>query len=75
MASVTGFPERTPATEEIADFERRESEPLLGRPGDAVQEEGGSIFRNLVLGGYPSPSVGRNVSNLWLTPNLQVLVF
>ena len=43
MASTTGVPERPPAA-------TPETEPLLGRPGDASQVRGESIFKNLVLG-------------------------
>ncbi|KAK7398354.1 hypothetical protein QQX98_012269 [Neonectria punicea] len=51
MASATGIPERRSYSDvEYDGAERRESEPLLGRPGDASQEEGVPMFRNLVLG-------------------------
>jgi hypothetical protein len=39
MASATGNPET-----------RSEDEPLLGRPGDVLQEEGKGIQFNLVIG-------------------------
>jgi hypothetical protein len=39
MASATGIPET-----------RREDEPLLGGPGDVLQEEGKGIHLNLVIG-------------------------
>ncbi|KAI9772191.1 MAG: hypothetical protein M1839_002509 [Geoglossum umbratile] len=39
MASATGIPET-----------RREDEPLLGSPGDVLQEEGKGIHLNLVIG-------------------------
>jgi hypothetical protein len=43
MASATGIPEqRTAPTED---------EPLLGRPGDASQQEGQGLQYNFVLGG------------------------
>jgi len=49
MASSTGVPERLPGAQEtgLAD---RETEPLLGRPGDAAQVEGKSSLNNLVMG-------------------------
>jgi cytochrome b-561 len=50
MASATGVPETRPSDAEETGFTSRETEPLLGRPGDAAQEEGKSIFNNLVLG-------------------------
>lgn len=30
--------------------ERGETEPLLGRPGDALQDENQPIYHNLILG-------------------------
>ncbi|KAH7156986.1 hypothetical protein EDB81DRAFT_408734 [Dactylonectria macrodidyma] len=50
MASATGIPERQPSDFESDGIEQRETEPLLGAPGDAAQEEGVPMFRNLVLG-------------------------
>lgn len=47
MASATGVPERFPP---IEDLPARETEPLLGRPGDAAQEDGVPLIKNLVLG-------------------------
>ncbi|KAF5020085.1 hypothetical protein F66182_7891 [Fusarium sp. NRRL 66182] len=47
MASATGVPERFPPPEGLP---ARETEPLLGRPGDAAQEDGVPMIRNLVLG-------------------------
>lgn len=47
MASATGVPERFPSIED------RETEPLLGRPGDAAQEDGVPMIKNLVLGKPP----------------------
>jgi len=47
MASAAGVPERFPPIEDVG---ARETEPLLGRPGDAAQEEGVPMIRNLVLG-------------------------
>ena len=55
MASTTGLPERPPATAEAQGTNSRETEPLLGRPGDASQRQGASIWMNLVLG-MPSPA-------------------
>lgn len=43
MASTNGAPERPPN-------DVPETEPLLGRPGDAAQVSGGSYGKNLVLG-------------------------
>lgn len=45
MASATGIPEENPATQG-----RGEDEPLLGRAGDASQQEGKGIQFNFVLG-------------------------
>ncbi|KAF7551055.1 hypothetical protein G7Z17_g5285 [Cylindrodendrum hubeiense] len=50
MASATGIPERRYSDVESDGAEQRETEPLLGRPGDASQEEGVPMFKNLVLG-------------------------
>lgn len=50
MASATGIPERPPADDAIIDAGGRETEPLLGRPGDAAQHSGQSFLKNLVLG-------------------------
>ncbi|ROV97712.1 hypothetical protein VMCG_07343 [Cytospora schulzeri] len=47
MASTTGIPEHPPETN---NHEPRESEPLLGRPGDVMQKPNESIFRNLYTG-------------------------
>ncbi|KAJ9426348.1 hypothetical protein QL093DRAFT_2181109 [Fusarium oxysporum] len=47
MASAAGVPERFPP---IEDLSARETEPLLGRPGDAAQEDGVPLIKNLVLG-------------------------
>lgn len=44
MASATGIPEN------VANAGRGEQEPLLGRAGDASQQEGKPLYYNLVLG-------------------------
>jgi cytochrome b-561 len=44
MASATGIPENVPGVE--AD----ETEPLLGRVGDASQQDGKPLFHNLIIG-------------------------
>jgi hypothetical protein len=54
MASATGLPERLPGDTEETGLAGRETEPLLGRPGDVAQEEGKSSLNNLVLGKFPS---------------------
>jgi hypothetical protein len=46
MASATGIPESVPGVE--AD----ENEPLLGRVGDASQEDGKALWHNLVIGTF-----------------------
>lgn len=43
MASATGIPEHRVATS-------GEDEPLLGRPGDASQQEGQGLQYNFVIG-------------------------
>ncbi|PLB38506.1 cytochrome b561 domain-containing protein [Aspergillus candidus] len=45
MASATGIPQEHPQT-----ITAREDEPLLGSPGDVVQEDQQPIFYNLVTG-------------------------
>ena len=45
MASATGIPEENPDTQG-----RAEDEPLLGRSGDASQQDGKGIQFNFVLG-------------------------
>ncbi|KAF4989123.1 hypothetical protein FDECE_14807 [Fusarium decemcellulare] len=49
MASATGIPERL-SSEAEDGAAARETEPLLGRPGDAAQEDGVPMIKNLVLG-------------------------
>ncbi|ROW17067.1 hypothetical protein VPNG_01075 [Cytospora leucostoma] len=49
MSSATGIPERPPSPRET-NHEARESEPLLGRPGDVMQRPNESIFHNLYSG-------------------------
>jgi len=46
MASATGIPENVPGVE--AD----ENEPLLGRVGDASQQDGKALWHNLVIGKF-----------------------
>jgi len=48
MASATGIPEQNPAQQG-----RGEDEPLLGRAGDASQQDGKGIQFNFVLGTPP----------------------
>ncbi|KAM5351891.1 hypothetical protein ACJ41O_004614 [Fusarium nematophilum] len=50
MASATGLPERFPSDPEVVGAATGETEPLLGRPGDASQEDGVPMIKNLVLG-------------------------
>ena len=45
MSSATGIPEENPSTQG-----RGEDEPLLGRAGDASQQDGKGIQFNFVLG-------------------------
>ena len=46
MASATGIPESNPAASQRGN----EDEPLLGRAGDASQQDGKGIQFNFVLG-------------------------
>ena len=55
MASATGIPERVSRDSE-AGRQASETEPLLGRPGDAVQSEDKPISQNLVIGEYTNSS-------------------
>ena len=48
MSSATGIPEENPAV----NHRSAEDEPLLGRRGDASQQDGKGIQFNLVLGMY-----------------------
>ncbi|KAJ2990569.1 hypothetical protein NUW58_g2882 [Xylaria curta] len=48
MASATGIPQQTPINPD-AGGQIGETEPLLGRPGDASQRDGAPIIKNLVL--------------------------
>jgi hypothetical protein len=45
MASATGIPEDTSAYQG-----RGEEEPLLGRAGDASQQEGKPLYHNFIIG-------------------------
>jgi hypothetical protein len=47
MASATGIPEVNP---HILDEGLGEDEPLLGRVGDASQQEGRPLYYNLIIG-------------------------
>ncbi|KAI1179628.1 eukaryotic cytochrome b561-domain-containing protein [Nemania sp. FL0916] len=49
MASATGIPQQPPIDPDT-DARVDDTEPLLGRPGDASQESNASIAKNLVLG-------------------------
>lgn len=53
MASATGIPNDPVEDREYADT--GDSEPLLGRPGDASQRENAPIVKNLILGMYSIP--------------------
>ncbi|KAJ0167575.1 hypothetical protein CTA2_1773 [Colletotrichum tanaceti] len=50
MSSAAGLPEPSPSLDRERDSDQNESEPLLGRPGDAQQPPGQFIAKNLVLG-------------------------
>jgi len=45
MASATDIPENHPREPDVG-----EDEPLLGRPGDASQKDGGPLYWNVILG-------------------------
>ncbi|CAH0041159.1 unnamed protein product [Clonostachys solani] len=49
MASATGVPERVVGNGSAAHH-HAETEPLLGRPGDVAQADGGSFIKNLYIG-------------------------
>jgi hypothetical protein len=66
MASATGVPERVVGNGGVAHH-HAETEPLLGRPGDVAQADGGSFIKNLYIG-EPYPAVALRQSSL--TPNL-----
>jgi hypothetical protein len=53
MASATGIPENVPP-----ELEAREDEPLLGPPGGASQQDGKSLFYNLIIGTAVIAQVG-----------------
>ncbi|KAI1630548.1 eukaryotic cytochrome b561-domain-containing protein [Biscogniauxia mediterranea] len=52
MASVTGIPQQTPTDPDVdANVdELRDTEPLLGRPGDVSQAPEAPIVKNLIIG-------------------------
>lgn len=64
MASATGIPEIVNPQEEGLG----EDEPLLGRAGDASQQEGRPLYYNLIIGIY---SHKQYLLRLLLTPELQ----
>lgn len=49
MASATGIPQHYPVDSDT-DGQVGDTEPLLGRPGDASQGDDAPIIKNLVLG-------------------------
>lgn len=49
MASITGIPEQ-PQASPAADARYDDTEPLLGRPGDASQRDSAPIAKNLIIG-------------------------
>lgn len=49
MASATGIPQYNPIDPDT-DGQAGDTEPLLGRPGDASQGNDAPIIKNLVLG-------------------------
>lgn len=57
MASATGIPEHPPVdAAHSSEPGYGEDEPLLGRVGDASQQEGRPLYYNLGLGEHPFPS-------------------
>ncbi|KAI1506605.1 eukaryotic cytochrome b561-domain-containing protein [Biscogniauxia marginata] len=48
MASATGIPQQTPIDPDLDGL--RDTEPLLGRPGDASQRDDAPIVKNLIIG-------------------------
>jgi hypothetical protein len=50
MASTAGIPEQPPD----AEARTLETEPLLGRPGDATQKPDAPIIANIWLGEFPA---------------------
>ena len=54
MASATGIPEVIPTQVELPDED--EDEPLLGRPGDASQQDGRPLYFNLIIGRGTRPA-------------------
>ncbi|KAK2589509.1 hypothetical protein QQS21_012815 [Conoideocrella luteorostrata] len=65
MASATGLPQDVP--DSAATERRAETEPLLGKPGDAILAEGASIMQNFVLGTGILAQLGVIVlvANIW----------
>ncbi|KAI0601799.1 eukaryotic cytochrome b561-domain-containing protein [Biscogniauxia sp. FL1348] len=50
MASATGIPQQTPVDPDVDVDGSRDTEPLLGRPGDVSQAPQAPIVKNLVIG-------------------------
>ena len=48
--SAAGLPQRPPAQDDVIMPNDNESEPLLGRPGDATQPRHGSVLWNFIIG-------------------------
>ena len=67
MASATGIPAH-PTAVDPRERGLGEDEPLLGRPGDASQQEGWPLWFNLGLGILPSSSLMSITSNLVKAP-------
>ncbi|KAI1328616.1 eukaryotic cytochrome b561-domain-containing protein [Xylariaceae sp. FL0255] len=74
MASATGIPQHTPIDPETGGQD--DTEPLLGRPGDASQREEAPIAKNLILGtGVLAEAAGLLLfASVWAAVFLQPLI-
>ncbi|KAI0200602.1 eukaryotic cytochrome b561-domain-containing protein [Astrocystis sublimbata] len=75
MASATGIPQHTPTDPDL-EAPVGDTEPLLGRPGDASQRDEAPILKNLILGtgGIAEAAALLLVASVWASVFLSPLI-